>query len=268
MKKVFCAFVFLLVLTISPPAALARDINAFEYGIVYNYFDYEEDLVPPYKSTESGWLPGMYLGYIHEKPKAFYMKSFMEFSWGKTDYDGTTQAGTPVKDTTDNSFFRLEMDIGYTFGLGNSAICPYVGLGYRTWTRGLGGPYPYDEKYSWRYVPVGVNIDFNVNSRLNIGANFSLRYMFNGEMEPKSSYFEAGKGNLGNKRGYFAELPVYYKLSSYISLIATPWYAYREIGKSDYFFINDHYASISYYAYEPDSTTYQYGTTIRLVWEF
>ena len=42
-----------------PQKAFAN--QSFEFGMMYHYFDYKED-VSPGKSKETGWLPGIFLG--------------------------------------------------------------------------------------------------------------------------------------------------------------------------------------------------------------
>jgi hypothetical protein len=110
-----------------------------EFALMYWRLDYKEDLPAPKKSTESGWLPGVYLGFNYNKKNDFYSKIFFEFSFGDVEFDGTTQAGTPIRFSNDNyqSFFRGELNVGYNFGVTrNISIKPYTGYGYRQWERG------------------------------------------------------------------------------------------------------------------------------------
>ncbi len=243
--------------------------NNVEFGFMYYNFDYEEDLPSPLKSTEEGWLPGFYMGYTYNKKDDLYTKLFTQYTQAETDYDGTTQAGTPVTDTTDNVFFRVEWDVGYTFDSGEkSSVTPYVGWGYRYWKRGLGGSSPYDEKYTWQYIPVGIRADFELNDRWNMGANVAARFMFGGKMRVKTRT-ENFKVDLGNKTGWFAEMPIRCKFSTAWSLVTTPWYEYSEIGKSNevyYIYAGSFIAPDP--AYEPASTTHQYGINIGLVYSF
>jgi hypothetical protein len=164
-------------------------------------------------------------------------------------------------------FLRFEWHVGYTFDSGEkSFLSPYVGWGYRYWKRGLGGPSPYDEKYTWQYIPVGIRADFELNDRWNMGANVAARLMFGGKMRVDSSTGNF-KVDLGNKTGWFAELPIRYKFSTAWSFVGRPWYEYSEIGKSDeVYFI--YAGSLISAAYEPASTTHQYGINIGLVYSF
>jgi len=83
--------------------------QSFEFGFMYWYLDYKEDLPAPLKSTEKGWLPGFYLGWNYNKKNNVYSKIFLEFSWGDVTYDGTDQSGTiPITFSDDNHQFFFE----------------------------------------------------------------------------------------------------------------------------------------------------------------
>ena len=243
-----------------------------ELGFMYYYFDYEEDVPAPFKSTEEEWLPGFYLGYAYSKKNDPFTKLFVEYTQADTDYDGTTQAGVPVKDTTENIFFRFEWDVGYAFDAGKrSSFTPYVGYGYRYWERGLQGPAPFDERYTWHYVPVGIRADIELNDTWNIGANVAARIMFEGKMRAFLSQIDSSASDfrvdLGNKTGWFAEVPIRCHFSGPWSFTVTPWYEYSEIGKSDE--VNIIYVGgLIARAYEPASTTHQYGVNAGLVYSF
>jgi len=173
--------------------------HAFEFGLMYHYFDYKEDVPAPKKSTEKGWLPGLYLGWNYNKKNAVYSKVFFEFSYGDIEYDGTDQSGTiPIKysDNNDQVLFRGEWDIGYNFAVTkNISLKPYVGYGYRYWSRGEyerrtvyynSIPVPiasYKERYSWHYLPVGVAADFTIGDKFFIEPNAGIRWMFYGRMK-------------------------------------------------------------------------------------
>ena len=91
--------------------------NLLQLDLRISYFDYKEDLPAPLKSTESGWIPGAAIGWTRTKPDSVYARAFLEFDSGDVKYDGTTQSGTPVTDASSDQFlFRVEANIGYTFG--------------------------------------------------------------------------------------------------------------------------------------------------------
>jgi opacity protein-like surface antigen len=86
--------------------------------------------------------------------------------------------------------------------------------------------------------------------------------MFYGRMTAYFSELDPASGDLefklGNRVGYYAELPVRYKFSPSWSLVVKPWYEYSQIGQSD---IVDGF-------YEPSSTTNLYGVNLGVVYSF
>jgi hypothetical protein len=281
--KFACALMglFFLVLSISPAAAEAQKFPAnqnFEISFMYYKFDYKEDLPAPFKSTENGWLPGVYIGWYYNKKNAIYSKVFLEFSYGDTEFDGTTQAGTPIKFTDDNHqlLFRGEWNIGYNFGITKDiSIKPYTGYGYRQWDRGYAkvtATYTsYKERYYWHYIPVGIMADFNIGDRLVIEPNVGLRIMFYGKMTAYFSELDPGYNDpefkLGNKTGWYAEIPLRIKLSQFWSVVVKPWYEYSAIGQSDVE-ARTYYGALSGYFYEPSSKTNQYGLNVGATFSF
>jgi hypothetical protein len=240
-----------------------------EFALMYWKLDYKEDLPAPKKSTENGWLPGVYLGFSYNNKNDFYSKMFLEFSFGDIEFDGTTQAGTPIRFSNDNRqiFFRGEWNVGYNLAIKeNVSIKPYTGYGYRYWERGQASVtatyISYKEKYYWHYIPVGIAAEFNCGKKVVIEPNVGLRLMFYGKMTAYFSELYPASNDpefkLGNKIGYYAELPVRYKFSQAWSLVVKPWYEYSEIGQSD---IVDGF-------YEPSSTTKLYGVNFGVVFSF
>lgn len=248
--------------------------NNIEFGFTYYCFDYSEDVPSPLKSEDEGWLPGLYLDYAHEKKDDPYARLFVEYTTADTDYDGTTQApeANSITDTTDNVFFHLEWDLGYTFDSGEKfSITPYIGYGYRYWKRGLGGPAPFDEKYTWHYFPVGIKTDCELNDKWNIGLNVAARFMSGGQMRAYLSHIDADASDfrvdLGDKTGGFAEMPIRCRFSPAWSLSGTPWYEYSEIGRSNQVYVLSPGSSLGLW-HEPASTTHQYGIRVGLVYSF
>ncbi len=263
------------------PVSSRRDpdlTNRLDFGFMYWYLDYKEDFPPPGKSAEKGWLPGFYLGWDYNKKNAIYAKVLLEFSVGDVTYDGTTQTGTPISFSDDNHqfFFRGELDLGYNFSVTqNISIKPYTGYGYRRWNRGQTQTRPVSginiltlqEDYYWHYIPVGVAADFKINDRFSIEPNAGARFMFYGKMSVEYSDYYPGFNTpdvkLGNRIGYYAEIPLRYKFSKAWAVVLKPWYAYDEIGQSDTVDLT-YYGTVVGSLYEPPSTTHQYGVNIGL----
>ncbi len=250
----------------------AEGLHTFEAGMNGYYIHYKEDLPPGKKSTESGYIPSLYAGYNYHginTPIAF--RAFLDYSqplthtYAHTDYDGTTQAGTPLKATTNNRLITGEMTPGLILTRPSTSVImiqPYAGLGYRYWYRGLGDGGSYSEIYTWYYVPVGVRMDYYCNDRLSFGLDLAGKYIFNGKIKVLLSEIDPGyndpEGTLGNKYGYRIAGTVRYRIGVNWALSVSPWYEYYLIGKGNTFDIT-YYDSPYGTGYEPASTTRQAG---------
>lgn len=241
--------------------------SSLEFGLMYYYYDYKETFAPPDKSTESGWLPGIYLGYEYKKPSDVYTRIYGHIAGGDLTYDGTTFSGIPKSFDHSMFFFKFEGDIGYTIPIDSRfLIIPYTGYGYRYWRRGetevIAGAQFIKEVYTWSYIPVGIKFDYAINNKWNIGASTAVHFMFGGEMKLYASEFNSSLPDvtfdLGNKPGFYLELPIRYKLANNWSILGSLWYEYSEIGKSD----------VIYGLYEPDSETHQYGFNLGVSYLF
>ena len=240
--------------------------STLKMGFMLYYFDYKEDMVPPGKSTNEGWLPGTFISYSFKKNSVFYTRLYGHYAAAEITYDGTTQAGTPIKFSNDpQKFFKLQWDFGYPWAIrDNFVLTPYLGVGYRYWERGEANYPNYKEVYTWGYIPVGLRIDYDINDRWRVGGNVAANFMFGGNLKAYLSEVSAGAPdlnfNLGNEVGWYAEFPVTYRFTNTWALTATPWYEYSTIGRSDT--QSFRYGGIKYSAYEPSSTTNQFGISL------
>ncbi len=253
--------------------------NSLQFGLMYYYYDYKETLTPPEKSTESGWLPGIYLGYEYKKPSDIYTKLYGHIAGGDLTYDGATQPGNvPLSFDHSHFFFKFEGNIGYTVPLSDKfLLIPYTGYGYRYWRRGeseyvksvfipsIGVVRIHDTKeiYTWSYVPIGLKIDYMINDKWSIGGTAAVHFMFGGEMTAYESEWNPSgsdlKFNLGNEPGYYFEIPIIYRFDKNWSMVGKFWYEYSEIGKSNVLAGGE---------YEPASKTHQYGVNFGVSYLF
>jgi hypothetical protein len=241
--------------------------SSVEFGFMYYYYDYKETLPPPLKSTESGWLPGIYLSYDYKKASDIYFKLYGTIAGGNLTYDGTTFSGTPASFNHSQFLFKFEGDIGYTAPINEKLLLiPYTGYGYRYWRRGetetIAGVTFIKEVYTWSYVPVGIKVDYAIDDKWNIGGNAAVHFMFGGRMTAYFSETDSAlpdlEFDLGNVPAYYFEIPVSYKFDKNWTITGTLWYEYSEIGKSN----------VVSGLYEPDSTTNQYGINVGVSYLF
>ena len=278
----FLAAIFLLVFALpalaEPPAGNTNQF-IFDFGFNYRYFDYKEDINPPLKSTENGWLPGVYFNFAFQKKSIIYTKVHVDYAAADIDFDGTTQSGRPVSFSDQKTrLFKFEWDIGYPIPIGKSfTLTPYAGYGYRYWQRGDSryiaqvNAYSIKEEYYWHYIPVGITANYDITDRWSIGGTASANIMFYGKMKAHASEVMAGVNDpdftLGNKVGFYAELPVTFRFTKNWALVLAPWYEYSAFGQSDT--VNLTYAgTVIGYAYEPASKTNQYGANLGANFSF
>jgi hypothetical protein len=248
--------------------------HSFEASFTPFHLDYREDVTPPLKSTESGWLPGFGLAYGYKGknygPPAPYARLALGLTVANTHYDGSDQLGNPLLGTTRNVFVRGEGNLGLTLfssinpPRGPGDFTAYTGLGYRFWERGLGSDTSgYREHYSWKYVPVGMRVGYRVNEKWSGAVDASARIMFGGTILVYLSDLYAGYNdpqmNLGNRPGWRVEAPVLYRFWSF-----TPWFEYSAIGRSNAVEVTDYGQPLDprMAIYEPSSTTYQFGLAV------
>ncbi|MCX5834351.1 MAG: hypothetical protein NTV99_07560, partial [Deltaproteobacteria bacterium] len=111
--------------------SIPRQPHRIGLALNYYYYDYKEDVTPPLKSTEKEWITALRFYYNYFANDSGYILLFAETSVvDDTDYDGSTQTGIPLKQTTENDFRKVELDLGYTFKGGLPfSFTPYVGIG-------------------------------------------------------------------------------------------------------------------------------------------
>lgn len=250
-------------------------IHGVEGGVLLYCFDYKETLPDTLKSTETGWLTGIMLGYEYFGiSNPVMVKANMEYTYSYTKYDGTTQTGTPITSRTHNRILDLEATIGFIAlrpSFSHLLLMPYIGFGYRNWYRGLVDNNSYYEIYSWYYLPIGCRGEYILTSVITVGLDISYWKMMEGKIKVALSRLDSGynnpESNLGNKCGYKIKIPVKYRFHTSWNLLFEPWYEYFEIGRGETFDIT-YNGSQWGQGYEPPSKTCQFGVTIAVQYFF
>jgi len=248
-------------------------------GLLCSSFDYQEEFAPPGKSTENGWLFGMALRYTFKGGTdiPLYARLQFDFSPSGTEYGGTEtdDFGRTVDFTqnTQNWFSKTELDAGFVFhNVGNSSldIVPYVGYGYRVWTRELASHdnlQGYREDYSCSFLPVGVKGEVAIGRRWSVGLDVAMHIMLAGSIFIDLPAYKRPTLTLGNRMGWYAALPVEYAISSSWGASGSFWYEYSAIDKSNE---SPHVVNGAQevWIYEPPSRTQQFGFALAAYYRF
>jgi len=243
-------------------------------SIGLNLYDYKEEWTPPDKSTENGWLFGVAMQYSvkggSEVP--LFGRISFDFSPSGTEYgSNVVDNNGRSRDFTGNSkdwFSRFEIDGGYIlYKLVSPSIdvMPYTGYGYRFWRREIAsaeGMLGYTEDYSWSYLPIGVRGDYAIDRNWTVGLDVALRIMVSGSIHIGLEMFKNPTLALGNRLGFYAGVPVEYRIAPGWALGASVWYEYSGIDESEYsekVIVGNQYRQI----YEPASRTHQFGFAVK-----
>ena len=246
---------------------------AFEISWQHFFFNYKEELSPPFKSTERGELNGFHTSLMvfdetrYDLP--WYGRFIFEFTDNPTIYDGAlhnlaTNEVIPYKSRTQNTILRLAGNLGLLYSWSFIDITPYSGLDYRAWLRHLRGNTPFREAYSWLSIPLGLRTQVQLGRHVSLGVDASYQVMISGDIKIYLSdiddVFNDPEAKLGNRPGWRLELPL---VLGY--LVLTPWYEYYGFGKSNTsdwnYEFGDHNIKIGE-VYEPASSTYLEGLNL------
>jgi hypothetical protein len=208
--------------------------------------------------SEKGWLPTIGLGLgLLAYPNAVIPNLYLHLegraSVGSTAYNGALcdQFGfcTPYQSTTDDRIFTGSAQLGRAFAAGSTAmLTPYSEIGYRYWSRNLGGVGGYGEVYQNWNAMAGLLVQYAPRSRWVLSLSGAAGATFSASMRTFGETFPLGNRLIwrtAGKAGYF--------LTERTDVTATVEYesfGYRAspVDANGY--------------YEPDSTTHQ--TTLLL----
>jgi hypothetical protein len=258
-------YLLLTVLFFACSSCYARDDNFLEFGLQSFYNYYNENVQAPLKSQETGVIVGATFGYYY-LPKAWEVFEYLriDIAYFPTYYDGTNQLGDPITDYTQNTFFLLEENLGYTFSPFQSqryALTPYLGISYRYWNRLLGGSAPFSEEYSWFGVPFGLRMWASFKE-WRISIDLSLKLLFNGDLDINLSaidpLYDDQEVALGNGLAIRLRTRLEWEAKRKTSFSLTPWFEYSSIRGSSIFPVYYDNSLIGY-GYEPPSNTLKIG---------
>jgi hypothetical protein len=235
--------------------------------------NYAEHIPPPI-NTETGFLPGLNVGWESFLGKGWVSLAALDFDFGSTRYDGALQdaANTPVVSTTNNVIFDISAAIGRVLHVSLGRLIPYIGVGMHYWHRGLTGTGAYTEKYYFYYLPVGVRLERALSDKFQIAVDVSGFWNLGGRIRVFLSEFDPTlqdvTGTLGSAFGFKLEIPLSYHLNPSLNLVAVPFFETFGIGAGDVFPIHSTSGQQVDSALEPASTTYFYGIRLGVAWIF
>ena len=198
MKKIIgsvCVlFIIGLVTFIEPSVVFAADeydVYAKIESFTWKEFDGGSQLL-----KESGPIYGIGLSVKGDIFKSLTLKTRGELFMGSVDYDGQTQAGTPVETDTDYKGLKIEVDGGRKIiEKEESSFEPFVGLGVRRWTRDIqstGSAIGYEETWKSLYARLGIRGDHTNPNKLIVFAEAAVKLPIYNENEIDGSAFGVG----------------------------------------------------------------------------
>ncbi len=207
-----------------------------------NNLDYREYVNGGVLDKDSGWENGIAAEARFEAER-ISSRALFEFSGSDNAlYEGADAiTNTPITLRTRERFYRYEADLGYKLlNFRAATLTPYIGIGYWEWRRGRNALPDYLEKYTWYYLPIGLNYVYR-NAQWTIGADATVYFPFSMKMETDiAGTADNAAFDLKSRPGFRAEFPATYDIyrpkapnRATIFFFATPYYQYWEIGRSD-----------------------------------
>ncbi len=169
-------FVLGLCLCCAPAVIAATEVDLYVKVESFTWKEYSDGGSQLLK--ESGPISTLGISTKTDFANSLTLKAKGELFIGSVDYDGQTQAGTPLKTDTDYSGFRIEADMGKIFMVAEkSSLEPFAGLGWKSWLRDLQSSNTaigYEETWSIVYARLGVRGDHVFSKQLKLFAEAGL----------------------------------------------------------------------------------------------
>ncbi len=191
-------------ISFSTPALAARETDIYLNVESFTWKEFDDSGKQIIK--ESGPIFGLGFSGKSDIAKALTFKGKGELFGWRIDYDGQTQAGTPLKTKTDYFGFKVEGDLGWKFMVAEKySLEPFAGLGWRWWLRNIkdtdnaiGGK----ELWSNIYARLGVRGDIAFSEKAKVFAEGGVKFpIYN---QNKTDIFDITL-EPGNEASAFAE---------------------------------------------------------------
>ena len=262
----------------------SKTVKFIELGIKGLSFDYKEippDASQPFKSEETGFLPGIFGSFCTNNYYDFFLSSNLDFNFGNQRYDGGIQN---TKDSTYTAFsanhfasyFLFSLNLNYQIMIDDdSKLIPFIGFQIRNWDRDMsslklnGSQVGYQEVYKWNYFRFGTSVQFDLTPNDELTFLGSINLMYSGKMTAYLSEMYSGAPDLeftlGNMSSSLFEISLKHQFNRKWALSISGFYDKYSFDQSPPLIISD-YTGAKYMFVEPASKTTIYGLNIGLVY--
>jgi hypothetical protein len=239
--------------------------NRIEVGFEISQITYKE----PDVMTQKGIMYGIPLSYtMHENDLMF--KAEARFSYGKVDYDGGLDDGTPytVQDI-DDYIFEGRLLIGRDFPMEEKAIItPYAGIGYRYLLDRMDKDvYGYDRESNYFYSPIGIEAMIQLQNEWSIVPTIEYDIFWHGKQishyEDLDPIFDQIENAQESGYGYRGSIKIQ-KKSKNLDFVIEPFIRYWNISQSKTSYVTILGAYIVGYGWEPKNNSTEIGCKLAV----
>lgn len=246
------------------PAIMAVD-NSIALGFNEDLMNYQENINPGPSDTESGWMPGFKIAgsYLGEYSHVYVGLSY-QYNKGNIHYLGASlDTGAPVQTTDRATTQRLMAKVGYAFTpMRDVTVIPYVAGGFQNWNRNLKIAYGTEiENYNAGLVGAGALIQYQAMPRLVLSADTEILAVVGGTMHPNFSGLDFGNAKFETSGEEKIGLSANYQLTG-------PWSVYGGLDFTHYNYTGGILSNTDGEAYEPSSSTNQFGINAGVRYSF
>jgi hypothetical protein len=180
--------------------------HEFAGGLSLAHFDFKEfDSQGNRLLREDGFLPGL-AGRWDGRFRRWAFGLAGDLSGGEVDYDGRTQAGTPVQTKTDELIYETRARIGWIVPLKSGFSSEFFGaLGYRGWERDIQSTPisgSVSETYRWVYGSAGFKGGYRPRPASAWHLHLEILRPLDPEVEVRIGGFDDVTLDLGEETGW------------------------------------------------------------------
>ena len=240
----------------------------------YREFDDNDEIL----NTEKGVIPGLVISAASEWEN-WYGEFNYKYNTGKVEYDGQTQDGVPALTDTREDIVDINLIAGHYFGTAayyRSSI--YGGLGYYYWERDIlpgkdingndvSGLF---EIYEWSYALFGTRLSLHDSRNSGLLLDLRLQRMLDATMEIDFRGYQNLDNlelDLGEEWSFRISLPYILSTKDNNKFTLEPYLITWFIGASPYEQITSGGVPIGRIANEPRSETYNFGLTLKYLFQ-